>query len=61
VRLVTLAIGAFVLASICLVIHTGTAWLGITACGLLLAGFAWFARPVLTRRPTPRKKEIRDA
>lgn len=60
VRLVTLAIGAFVLASICVAIHTGTAWLGITACGVLLASFAWFARPLFTW-PTTRNEGVPDA
>jgi hypothetical protein len=61
VRFVTLVIGAFVLASICLAIHAGTAWLGFTACAGLVASFTWFTRPALTRSPSLRRKEIPHA
>lgn len=61
VRLVTVAIGAFVLSSICLALHTGTAWLGLTACTLLLASFMWFARPLLARRAVGSARGARAA
>jgi protein-S-isoprenylcysteine O-methyltransferase Ste14 len=59
VRLVTFVIGAFVLASVCLAIHVGSAWLGVLACAALLASLAWFTRPILFHRSTPTGREIR--
>jgi Zn-dependent protease with chaperone function len=53
VRLVTLAIGASVLAAICLSIHTGTIWLGAAACTLLVASLYTFTRPTLSRLQSP--------
>jgi hypothetical protein len=50
VRLATLAIGAGLLAAICLSIHTETIWLGIAACTLLLASLYAFTRPALGTR-----------
>ncbi len=47
VRLVALTLGALLLASICLSIHAGTVWLGITACVLFVAGFVSLTGPVL--------------
>jgi len=57
VRLLTLAIGAFVLAVVCLSIHTGTVLLGAIACGLLIASLLAFTKPVLTRRPPPPRSQ----
>jgi hypothetical protein len=61
VRTVALALGALLLASICLAIHTGSAWLGIAACLLLIAGFASLTKPTLTpMRPPPSESEQLD-
>jgi hypothetical protein len=51
VRLATLALGASVLAAVCLSIHTRTIWLGAAACMLLLASLYTFTRPTLGRLP----------
>jgi Zn-dependent protease with chaperone function len=62
VRLVTLVLGAFVLAAICLSVHVPSAWLGIAACALLVVGFFSFTRPTL--KPTSsswRSREVPDA
>ena|GEM_PF-2454922 len=47
VRLLTLAIGAFVLAVICLSIHTSTVLLGAIACALVIASLLAFTKPLL--------------
>lgn len=60
VRLAALLLGAFVLASICLSIHTGSLWLGIAACALVVAGFASFTKPLLAHRPPRAEKETCD-
>lgn len=62
VRLVTLALGALLLASICLSIHAGSAWLGVVACLLFAAGFVSLTRPALRPRKSIRNpKEIGNA
>jgi Zn-dependent protease with chaperone function len=50
VRAVALILGTLLLASICLAIHTGSAWLGIGACLLLIGGFASLSAPAF--KPT---------
>ncbi len=55
VRLLTLAIGASVLAAVCLSIHTATIWLGTAACTLLLASLYTFTRPTLGGPRPPRQ------
>jgi hypothetical protein len=52
VRLVTIALGALLLAAICLSIHAGSAWLGVTACGFFIAGFVTLTRPALKHKKT---------
>ncbi len=47
VRIVTLALGALLLASICLSVHAVAVWLGVAACVLLVTGFVWFTKPLL--------------
>jgi general stress protein CsbA len=50
VRLMTLALGALLLASICLSIHASSAWLGVIACLFFVAGFVTLTRPALKRK-----------
>lgn len=59
VRGTTLLIGASVLTSICLSIHTSPLWLGVVACLLVLAGFVSFTKPV--RRPRTSRPKPGDA
>ena len=67
VRLATLTIGAGVLTAICLSIHATSIWLGVAACGLLVASLYTFTRPVITPRapttprPSPRIDRERGA
>lgn len=62
VRIVTLALGALLLASICMSIHTGSAWLGVLACALLVVGFVSFAKPAVTPiKPYHKPEEIPHA
>jgi Zn-dependent protease with chaperone function len=60
VRLVTLAIGAGLLAAICLSIHTRTIWLGVSACTLLLASLYAFTRPILGRQRRLRNPGVKQ-
>jgi hypothetical protein len=50
VRLVTIALGALLLASICLSIHVGSAWLGVTACVFFIAGFVTLTNPAIKHK-----------
>jgi Zn-dependent protease with chaperone function len=62
VRLLTLAIGAFVLVVICLSIHTSAVLLGAIACALVIASLLAFTKPVLIRgAPRPDLKKTPDA
>lgn len=62
VRLVTLTLGALLLATICLSVHAGSAWLGITACLLFVAGFVSLTRPALrSTKSIPKPEEISRA
>jgi hypothetical protein len=62
VRFATLALGALLLASICVSIHAALTWLGVTACVLFLAGFVSLARPVLQpQQPSARPEELSHA
>lgn len=62
VQLVTLALAALLLAAICLSAHTGSTWLGVLACVLLVIGFVSFARPALRpKHPPSRSREVSDA
>lgn len=60
VHLTTLLIGALVLASVCLAIHVGRAWLGALACAALIASLTWFTGPILLHRPSATRKEKSD-
>jgi hypothetical protein len=60
VRVVTLGLGALVLAVICLSVHTSIVWLGAAACALLTASLVAFARPAFIRRPLPLEEEAAD-
>jgi Zn-dependent protease with chaperone function len=51
----TLTLGALLLASLCLAIHAGSAWLGIVACLVLVGGFASLSGPALKPTKHPRK------
>jgi hypothetical protein len=46
-----------VLGAICLSIHTGTVWLGVAACALLIASLLAFTKPVLIRHSRPLEQE----
>jgi hypothetical protein len=62
VRIVTIALAALLLASICVSLHTSSVALGVLACVLLVAGFVSFARPALKPdKPLPSTPEIPHA
>lgn len=56
VRLVTLALGTLLLASICLAIHAGTAWIGVLACAVLTTSFVHFTKPLTKTCRTARRR-----
>jgi hypothetical protein len=57
VRLVTIALGALLLASICLSIHVGSAWLGVVACAFFIAGFVTLTSPALKHKKSNPPRE----
>lgn len=57
VRLVTVALGVLLLGSICLSIHVGSAWLGVTACLFFVAGFLTLTRPALKHKESIGKSQ----
>jgi len=57
VRATALLVGALVLASICLSIHTGPVWLGVLACSLVIVGFVSLTQPV--RQPNTARRRTK--